>query len=269
MVFAAGLGTRLRPLTDSLPKALVPVAGKPLLQHTIEKLKASGFNEIIINVHHFADRIIDFVRKNDNLGIRIEFSDESEKLLDTGGGIKRASWFFDDGQPFLIHNVDILSNINLRELVKQHRESNSTATLACSERKTSRYLLFDGSNRLRGWMNEKTGEVKSPVAYRDPAHYRKLAFSGIHLLQPSLFEQMEKMPDAFSIIDFYIQYCDEVAITSYAPEEMQTIDVGKPEALLVAERFLNKPSSTCLAKQRNLRDRRVDGDTNGCVPVHP
>lgn len=243
MVFAAGMGTRLRPLTDSMPKALVQVAGKPLLQHTIEKLKASGFNELVINVHHFADRIIDFVRANDSFGIRIEFSDESEKLLNTGGGIKRASWFFDDGQPFLIHNVDILSNIDLPELVKQHRESNSKATLVCSERETSRYLLFDGADRLRGWVNEKTGEVKSPVAHRDPSRYRKLAFSGIHLLQPSLFEQMEKMGDTFSIIDFYIQHCDEVVITPYAPEGMQTIDVGKPEALPAAEAFLNRSKS--------------------------
>jgi NDP-sugar pyrophosphorylase family protein len=239
MVFAAGMGTRLRPLTNSMPKALIPVAGKSLLQHTIEKLKASGFNENIINVHHFADRVIDFVRANDDFGIRIEFSDESEKLLDTGGGIKLASWFFDDGQPFLIHNVDILSNIDLTKLVKHYRDSNSVATLVCSERETSRYLLFDGSNRLQAWVNEKTGEVKSPVAHRDPSCYKKLAFSGIHLLQPSLFEQMEKMPDAFSIIDFYLQYCDEVIITSYAPEGMQTIDVGKPEALAAAEIFLN------------------------------
>ncbi len=252
MVFAAGLGTRLKPLTDSMPKALVPVAGKPLLQHTIEKLKASGFNEIIINVHHFADQVIEFVRTNDDFGIRVEFSDESEKLLDTGGGIKRASWFFNDEQPFLIHNVDILSNIDLRELVKQHQKSNPAATLVCGERETSRYLLFDGSNRLRGWMNEKTGEVKSPTANFNPSRYRKLAFSGIHLLHSSLFEQMEMMADTFSIIDFYIQYCNEVTITSYAPEGMQTIDVGNPEALPAAKRFLNQPTSTSLEKRRSL-----------------
>ncbi|MGI6574017.1 MAG: nucleotidyltransferase family protein [Fermentimonas sp.] len=240
MVFAAGLGTRLKPLTDSMPKALVPVAGKPLLQHTIEKLKASGFNEVIINVHHFANQIIDFMRRNDNFGIRIEFSNESEKLLDTGGGIKRASWFFNDGQPFLIHNVDILSNIDLCELMKQHRESNSAATLVCGERETSRYLLFDRSNRLRGWVNEKTGEEKSPVAHRNPSRYKKLAFSGIHLLQPSLFKQMEEMADTFSIIDFYIQHCDEVAITLYAPKGLQTIDVGRLEALPAAELFVNQ-----------------------------
>ncbi len=241
MIFAAGLGTRLRPLTDTMPKALVPVAGKPLLQHTIEKLKISGFNELIINVHHFAGQIIDFVRVNDNFGIRIEFSDESEKLLNTGGGVKRASWFFDDDQPFLVHNVDILSNIDLRELVKQHQRSESAATLVCSERKTSRYLLFDKSNRLRGWTNKKTGEVKSPAINCDPSHYRKLAFSGIHLLQPSVFEKMKEMPDIFSIIDFYIQHCDEVVITSYTPEGMQTIDVGRPEALPAAELFVSQP----------------------------
>lgn len=244
MIFAAGKGTRLRPLTDSMPKALVSVAGKPLLQHTIEKLKASGFNEVIINVHHFADQIIDFVRANNSFGIRIEFSNESEKLLDTGGGVKRASWFFDDGQPFLIHNVDILSDIDLGALVKQHRESNSTVTLVCSQRETSRYLLFDRSNRLQGWVNEKTGEVKSPVAHRDPTHYRKLAFSGIHLLQPSLFKQMEEMADTFSIIDFYIKCCDEVIIKSHAPKGIQTIDVGKPESLQTAELFVNQLTIT-------------------------
>lgn len=238
MIFAAGLGTRLKPLTDTIPKALVPVAGKPLLQHTIEKLKAAGFDEIIINLHHFPDQIINFVETNNRFGIRIEFSDEREKLLDTGGAIKKASWFFDDGQPFLIHNVDILSNIDLRELLARHRENGSAATLVCSERQTSRYLLFDESDHLKGWINEKTGAVKSPIPDFTPSGYQKLAFSGIHVLQPTLFQHMKDMPDKFSIIDFYLEFSHRVAITSYAPAGLQTIDAGKPEALPGAERFL-------------------------------
>src|SRR5690554_5660855 len=237
MIFAAGMGTRLKPLTDTIPKALVPVAGKPLLQHTIEKLIASGFNEIIINVHHFAEMIIDFVLANERFGIRIEFSDEREKLLDTGGAIKKAAWFFDNNQPFLIHNVDILSNIDLRELLAHHRESGSAATLACSARQTSRYLLFDESDHLKGWINEKTSTVKSPIPDFNPSGYQKLAFSGIHVLQPSIFHHMKNMPEKFSIIDFYVEFGHKIAITSYAPTHFQMVDAGKPEALREAERF--------------------------------
>ncbi|MDD3541727.1 MAG: sugar phosphate nucleotidyltransferase, partial [Petrimonas sp.] len=164
MIFAAGLGTRLKPLTDTMPKALVPVAGKPLLWHTIQKLKAAGFDEIIINVHHFAGQIRQYIQDNNRFGIRIEFSDETQALLDTGGGIKKASWFFDDEKPFLIHNVDILSDIDLQNLYHFHTNSNSVATLVVSERKTSRYLLFDKNNHLAGWINEKSGETKSPFS---------------------------------------------------------------------------------------------------------
>src|SRR5690606_32019928 len=152
MIFAAGMGTRLKPLTDTIPKALVPVGGKPLLQHIIEKLKRFGFNEIIINIHHFGQQIIDFVQENNSFDIRIEFSDEREQLLDTGGGIKKAAWFFDDNKPFLVHNVDILSNIDLQELYHFHLKNNTIATLLCSIRQTSRYLLFDTDNHLRGWI---------------------------------------------------------------------------------------------------------------------
>ena len=143
MIFAAGLGTRLKPLTDSTPKALVAVAGKPLLEHVINKLKKAGFDEILINVHHFPDQIIDFVKEHHNFGIRIEFSDERHCLLDTGGGIRKASEFFNDGQPFLVHNVDILSNVDLEALYQFHLNEMPLATLVVSERETSRYLLFD------------------------------------------------------------------------------------------------------------------------------
>src|SRR5690554_3222068 len=235
MIFAAGLGTRLKPLTDTMPKALVPVAGKPLLQHTIEKLIAGGFNEIIINVHHFADMIVDFVETNNRFGIRIEFSDEREKLLDTGGAIKKAAWFFDDDQPFLIHNVDILSNIDLRELVGHHQESLSMATLVCSTRETSRYLLFDESNRLRGWINEKTGSIKSFIPDFNPADYRKLAFSGIHVLHPSIINYMQDWSGKFSIIDFYVKLSNQITLSSHVPTRFQMVDVGKPETLAASE----------------------------------
>lgn len=264
MIFAAGLGTRLKPLTNTTPKALVPVGGKPLLQHAIEKLKTAGFNEIIINVHHFAEQIINFVEENHYFGIYIEFSDEQEKLLDTGGGIKKASPFFNDNKPFLVHNVDILSNIDLRKLYEAHTQKNfpdpknpypplgpsnqkthpeqpsSLVTLVCSERKTSRYLLFDSNNHLQGWINEKTGEVKSPFPDFDPGHYRKLAFAGIQILQPSIFQYMTGFPDRFSIIDFYLSICDKVNVTCYIPENLQLIDVGKTDSLQEATRFLNQ-----------------------------
>jgi len=238
MIFAAGLGTRLKPLTDNIPKALVPVAGKPLLQHTIEKLKQSGFDEIIINIHHFGQQIIDFVQENHLFDIRIEFSDEREQLLDTGGGIKKAAWFFDDNEPFLIHNVDILSNVNLHDLYHFHLKNHTAATLLCSERQTSRYLLFDHHNHLKGWINHKTGEVKSPFRDIDPSHYQQLAFSGIHIISPSLLSYMKAYKEKFSIIDFYLSVCDKVELTAFIPDNLQVIDVGKIDSLTEARNFM-------------------------------
>ncbi|MDR1699547.1 MAG: NTP transferase domain-containing protein, partial [Prevotellaceae bacterium] len=184
MIFAAGLGTRLKPLTDNKPKALVEIAGKPLLEHVINKLTAAGFNEIIINVHHFADQIIDFVKQKNNFGVRLEISDERQMLLDTGGGVQKAAWFFDDGKPFLLHNVDILSDINLQTLYANHLETGAEATLAVNSRVTSRYLFFDRTMRMRGWTNETTGEIKPPGTEIDKT-WEKLAFSGIHVISHS------------------------------------------------------------------------------------
>lgn len=238
MIFAAGLGTRLKPLTDTMPKALVPVSGKPLLQHTIEKLKAAGLDEIIINVHHYAEQVINFVEANHRFGIRIKFSDEREELLDTGGGIKKAASFFNDNQPFLVHNVDILSNIDLQKLYETHAQNQSSiATLVCSERKTSRYLLFDDNNHLKGWTNEKTGEVKSPFPDFDPRHYKKLAFAGIQILHPDIFQYMPNFPDRFSIIDFYLSLCDKENLACHIPDCLQLVDVGKIDSLDEATRF--------------------------------
>lgn len=160
MIFAAGLGTRLRPLTDHTPKALVSVAGKPMLERVILRLKEAGFNDITVNIHHFGEQIIKFLRANNDFGITIHLSDERDMLLDTGGGIKKARPFLDDNEPFLVHNADILSDINLAELYRHHRESNAEATLLVSQRQTSRYLLLDDANRLHGWINKSTGETK-------------------------------------------------------------------------------------------------------------
>ncbi len=241
-VFAAGLGTRLKPLTDNLPKALVPIAGKPLLEHVILKLKSAGFDEILINVHHFADQIIDFVQANNAFDIRIEISDEREMLLETGGGIKKAAAFFDDNQPFLVHNVDILSTVNLYELYRQHKRTNPLATLVVSSRDTFRYLLFDDDLRLSGWVNEKTGETK-PAGLHHPEHYRKYAFSGIQVLSPQVFELMTSYPDKFPVMDFYLDNMKQSNILGFVPSDYKMIDVGKLNVLGEAEAFVKNASN--------------------------
>lgn len=238
MIFAAGFGTRLKPLTDTMPKALVKVGGKPLLQHTIEKLKHSGFNEIIINIHHYSDQIVEFVLSNNSFNIKIEFSQETE-LLDTGGGIKKASHFFNDNKPFLVHNVDILSNINLNELYLFHEKSNSAVTLVCSERQSSRYLLFNQNNMLKGWINKSSGLIKSNCSNFNPAIYKELAFSGIHVLNTSILKEINEFPDKFSIIDFYMSICKHIPVIAYNPSGTEMIDVGKPESLKEANNFLS------------------------------
>ena len=246
LIFAAGLGTRLKPLTDTMPKALVPIDGKPLLEHVILKLKAAGFNQLIINVHHFPDQIIEFLKSKNNFDLRIEISDERDKLLDTGGGVKKAKWFFDDGKPFLVHNVDILSNIDLQSLYQQHLETSPLATLVVSERDTFRYFLFDEEARLKGWINEKTGEVR-PDHLTHIELYNKLAFSGIQVLSPDVFKLMEHFPDHFSIVDFYLRNAAQQQIKAYVPHALKMIDVGKLNVLTEAERFV-KNSENCECK---------------------
>lgn len=236
MIFAAGLGTRLKPLTDTIPKALVPIGGKPLLAHVVEKLKDAGAEEIMINVHHFPDQIIEYVRSQRNFGIRIEFSDERDDLLETGGGVRKAAYFFDDGKPFLAHNVDILSNLKIKELYEYHLKSHSLATLVVSERLTSRYLLFDDNLYLKGWMNEKTGELR-PAGFNKPELYRKLAFSGIQVLSTEVFELMKDFGERFSIVDFYLSWVHLQAIKAFIPDDFQMIDVGKLDVLDEAEKF--------------------------------
>ena len=237
MIFAAGLGTRLKPITDNLPKALVPIAGKPLLEHIILKLIRSGFDEIIVNVHHFPDLIIDFLKSKNYFGIRIEISDERNYLLDTGGGIRNAAWFLDDGKSFLVHNVDILSNVDLQKLYQKHLQTNSLATLVVSERDTFRYLLFDDDLKLKGWVNEKSGELK-PIGFKNPQLYKKLAFSGIQILSPEIFRLMNDLQPKFPVMDFYLSNIKTQNITGFIPDNYRMIDVGKLDVLGEAEKYL-------------------------------
>ena len=259
MIFAAGLGTRLKPLTDTMPKALVPICGQPLLFHVIDKLVKAGYDHIVVNVHHFPDQIIDYLKAHD-FGVRIDVSDERDFLRETGGGIRYAQPLLADfstppsaplemtdadsfaplgmtKEPFLVHNVDIISNLDLKWFREQHRPG-SLATLVVSERKTQRYFLFDGDNRLRGWTNIATGEVRSPYPDIDPEKCRKLAFSGIHLISPEIFEAFDRygFGDRFSIVDFYLKACAEYPIYGVVPPDFTMVDVGKKETLSEAER---------------------------------
>ncbi len=247
MIFAAGLGTRLKPLTDTLPKALVPVAGKPLLEYQLEKLRAAGFTDIVINVHHFADMIEEWCQQHP-MRLRILFSDEREKLLETGGGIKHAAPLLRDAlDGFLIHNVDILSNVDLRSFVEAGRSASllekgearpRAATLLVSERETQRYLLFDDDMRLVGWTNIATGEVRSPYPNLDSKLYHKYAFAGIHYMNPSLFKYFDQFDDKFGIIDFYLKICDKEPIYGYVQPDLRILDVGKLDSLAAAEEFV-------------------------------
>ena len=236
LIFAAGLGTRLKPLTDTMPKAMVPVAGKPLIEHLLRKVAATGFDKTVVNVHHFADQIIDFVSSRD-FGLKIAISDERDALLETGGGIKKAQSLLDTDQPFLAHNVDILSNLDLRQFYQMHR-SGDLATLLVSRRATSRYLLFDDQRRLVGWTNVQTGEVRSPYPDLDVQRCEKLAFSGIHTISPAIFPLMEAWQGRFSIIDFYLSVCASQTIRGVEVPHTKILDVGKIDALHEAEKFL-------------------------------
>ena len=241
LIFAAGLGTRLRPLTDQMPKALVPVAGVPLLQRVILKLKDAGFGDITINIHHRGQQIIDFLHAHRNFGLDIHISDERTLLLDTGGGILNARPFLDGDEPFLVHNADILTDADLGALVDTHRRSGAEATLLVGQRTTSRYLLFDDTLRLRGWTNKKTGEVR-PAGLTGT--YRELAFAGIHLLSPTVFRLMDDplwQGRPFSIIDFYLHVCPHVRISGCPVQATHWFDTGTPETLARAEAWYARP----------------------------
>lgn len=227
MIFAAGLGTRLKPLTNDKPKALVTVNGTTLLELTINKLIQHGFNEIIINIHYFGNQIIDFLKSKNNFNISITISDESELLLDTGGGLKKTAYFFNDNKPFLVHNVDIVSEINLTELYAQHLQSDAIATLAVKNRKSSRYFIFDENLFLCGWKNEKTGET---VSANNNKPTFNLAFSGIHVLSPEIFNFI-KDEGVFSITNSYLKIAATEKIKAYSHDDAFWMDAGTPESI--------------------------------------
>lgn len=238
MIFAAGLGTRLRPLTDTVPKALIPVGGKPLLEHVILKLRDAGFDHLVVNIHHLGQQIIDFLAAKGNFGLRIDISDERGRLLDTGGGIRHAAPLLGSTEPFLVHNVDIFSDADLRALYAAHCRTPRLATLLVSHRRTSRHLLFDADGRLCGWHNVETGEVKSPYPALEPDRCTAYAFSGIHVLSADVFRLMERFPEKFSIIDFYLSVCAGSRLLAYPVPDLKLLDVGKRETLAAAEDWL-------------------------------
>ncbi len=236
MIFAAGLGTRLRPLTDHMPKALVPVGGVPLLHRLLTKLYAAGYTHVVINIHHHAAQIIDFLAAHD-YGMHIDISDESDMLLDTGGGLRHAAQFFTGDEPILLHNVDILSNLSLDHFTASFRPD-CLAQVVVSERPTSRYLLFDNNNRLAGWHNISTGATRPPGI--DTTALRPYAFAGIHLVSPRIFTLMAHYPDKFSIIDFYLEAMHNETIAAYLPDNFAMLDVGKVDTLAAANDFVTQ-----------------------------
>ncbi|MBQ4387272.1 MAG: NTP transferase domain-containing protein [Prevotella sp.] len=274
MILAAGLGTRLKPLTDTMPKALVTVGGVPLLDLNIRRLQQQGYARFVVNVHHFAQQIVDHVGttypQDDAHSPHILISDETDQLLETGGALKRAQSLFRDDEPILIHNVDILDNVDYDWFRRQHL-ADEDAVLLVSRRKTKRYLLFDNAMRLMGWTNVETGEVKSPYPWLRSADFtiddqlqvkaeanslvesvalhsspftfhsslQAFAFSGIHSLSPRLFPLMDRFPDRFGIIDFYLSVCHRSRIVGLPKDDLRVLDVGKLDTLQEAERFLS------------------------------
>ena len=238
MIFAAGLGTRLRPLTDRMPKALVPVAGEPLLRHVLDKLKSAGYDDITVNVHHFADMVEEDLACTEGLapepGAGVHISDERALLLDTGGAVSHARRYLEGSGHFLLHNVDILSDLDLSALEAACRPDD-LATLVVSERESSRRLLFDDELRLRGWTNLRTGEIRSPYPDLDPSTCRSYAFSGIHLMSDRVFGLMGG--GAFPVMDFYLENAASHSIRAYVAEGLRIIDVGKSDALALVESF--------------------------------
>ena len=242
IIFAAGLGTRLRPLTDNKPKALVEVDGRPMLEHVVRRLINADFNEIVVNVHHYGQQIIDFLKSNDNFGAEIHVSDERDLLLDTGGGIRKARKWLDGDKPFLIHNADILTDLDLKAFYDNHLHHNADISLLAAERTTSRYLLCDEENRLHGWTNIKTGQVRPEGFLYDKRKYHPLAYGCIQAVSPKIFERLEKFTNApkFSIFDFYLGVCEEFNIRCACPKDYNWFDIGTPEKLLEADTWFKQ-----------------------------
>ena len=238
LLFAAGLGTRLKEQTLYRPKALVDLAGKPLVQYAIEYLKQFGISDITINVFHFAEQVIEFIEKNNSFGINIHISDERNELLDTGGGLKKASGFLKGDEPILIYNVDVISNLNLNQLLKFHQQQKALATLVVRSRETSRYLMFDQNLQLSGWKNFSNGETR--ISREESfVESQPLAFSGIHLIQPELLNLIIE-EGKFPIMDLYLRLAKTHSIKAFIDQSELWMDLGKPEQLKVAEEIFRK-----------------------------
>ena len=227
MILAAGLGTRLRPLTDDRPKALVEIAGRTLLEITLARLRSFGIQEVVVNVHHFADMVVEYLRANANFGMQIQISRE-DLLLDTGGGLKKASWFLSDSDPFILHNVDVLSTIDLDQMMRFHNEQQALATLAVQSRETSRYLLFNDHGELCGRRSKP--DLKDELV-RPSSPLRALAFSGIHVISPRIFSLMSE-DGVFSIIPAYLRLAGlGKRILAFRSDEYDWRDLGRLESL--------------------------------------
>jgi len=236
MILAAGLGTRLKPFTNAHPKALAEVNNKSLLQRNVEYLALFGITEIIVNVHHFAPQILKAIEVNNAWGSKISISDETEEVLETGGGLKKAAWFFKDSkEPFFLLNVDILTDLDLDKMIEKHIKKSSLATLAVSMRNTSRYFLFDENNQLSGWENIAT---EKRIITRPHENLLRKAFSGLHILSPEIFDLMAQ-EGKFSMVDVYLELSKNQIIIGYDQGDCKFIDVGKPESTSLAEKLFN------------------------------
>lgn len=235
-ILAAGFGTRLRPFTDHHPKALAPVLGKPLLEHAIRHLQELGVKKIVVNVHHFAQQIIDFLQEQHHFGSQILISDEREEILETGGGLKKAAPLLMDADDVLMVNVDIIAHYDFKAFLEQHQSTGALATLAVQKRKSSRGLLFDEQKLLKAWRNRQTGEIK-PEGLRYKPSWESFAFSGIQLLKRDFLTQLNRS-GRYSIIDVYLDWCAERRIMGWDHTGDLWMDCGKPEALKQAEELL-------------------------------
>ncbi len=235
MILAAGLGTRLKPFTDKHPKALAVVNGKTLLQRNIEYLKEAGITEVIVNVHHFAEQIINCLNDHNQFGIQVSISDECDEVLETGGGIQKAAWFFQDGQAFVVMNVDILTRMDLSKMIQLHMEQQPLVTLAVSERNSSRCFLFNDKQELCGWRNKQTGEERIS---RLAETYTERSFSGIHMIDPAIFSMINRS-GKFSIVDVYLELASTQRIIAYDHSGSVLIDAGRMSSIQEAERYFH------------------------------
>lgn len=236
MILAAGLGTRLKPWTDYHPKALALVNGKSLLERNIRYLQQAGIDDVLVNVHHFAEQIIEAIELNQGWGSRVSISDETNEVLETGGGLKKAAWYFAGEKDLVLMNADILTQLDLSAMIKAHQQQQALATLAISKRESSRYFLFNEEGYLKGWRNVKLGEERPAHISTEYPNLTPMAFSGIHVISTRIFNLM-KQEGKFSMVDVYLSLCQQHNIQGFDHTGIPLIDVGKPESIAIAEQL--------------------------------